>query len=339
MSKEEQVTVLGAGVAGLACAVTLAERGCRVEVIERSKSLGVQAASWLAGGMLAPWCERESAEPLVVELGREALGWWSEHYPPTRREGSLVVAPGRDLPELERFSRRTENFERVDAETIAALEPDLAGRFRAGLLFREEAHLDPRAALAALAETLEKHGGTIRFGRDAAEHRASGKVVDCRGLAARDQLSDLRGVRGEMLLLRSAEVSLSRPVRLLHPRFPLYIVPRGEGLFMVGATMIESERRGRVTARSLVELLNAAYALHPAFAEAEVVETGCEVRPAFPDNLPRIRWREGRLCVNGFYRHGFLLAPALARMAADVLLHGAHYSEVMDEDHGQRRSA
>ncbi|WP_438264090.1 glycine oxidase ThiO [Aquibaculum sediminis] len=335
----EEVTVLGAGVAGLTCAVTLAERGCRVAVIERSEALGGQAASWLAGGMLAPWCERESAEPPVVALGREALDWWPKHYPPTKRAGSLILAPGRDLPELERFARRTEGFERVDADGIAAMEPDLAGRFRAGLLFRKEAHLDPRAALSALAERLQVLGGTIRFGRDAAEHRASGRVIDCRGMAARDRLHDLRGVRGEMLLLRSGEVSLSRPVRLLHPRFPLYIVPRGEGLFLVGATMIESDRRGRVTARSLVELLNAAYALHPAFAEAEVVETGCEVRPAFPDNLPRIRWRDGRLCVNGCYRHGFLLAPALARMAADALLNGAHYPEVMDEDHGERRSA
>ena len=107
-------------------------------------------------------------------------------------------------------------------------------------------------------------------------------------------LPDLRGVKGEMLVVRCRDVALSRPVRLLHPRFPLYIVPRGEHLFMVGATMIESDDRGRVTARSLVELLNAAYALHPAFAEAEIIELGCDARPAFPDNLPRIRRHGGR---------------------------------------------
>ena len=77
-------------------------------------------------------------------------------------------------------------------------------------------------------------------------------------------------------------------------------------------------RTARVTARSVLELLSAAYALHPAFGEAEIIETGADLRPAFPDNLPRIR-REGRMIhVNGLYRHGFLLAPALARRAVAV---------------------
>ena len=139
-----------------------------------------------------------------------------------------------------------------------------------------------------------------------------------------------------MLLLRCPDIALARPVRLLHPRFPVYVVPRGEGLFMVGATMIESDERARVTARSLVELLNAAYVLHPAFAEAEIVEIGSDARPAFPDNLPRIRQQDRILFVNGLYRHGFLLAPALARRVAGVVLDGAFYPEVMDEDHRQR---
>ena len=100
---------------------------------------------------------------------------------------------------------------------------------------------------------------------------------------------------------------------------------------MIGATMIESEERGRVTARSVVELLNAAYTLHPAFAEAEILELGCDVRPAFPDNLPRIRRRGDTVLVNGLFRHGFLLAPALARRAASVVTDGAFFREVMDE--------
>src|SRR3546814_16307026 len=69
-----------------------------------------------------------------------------------------------------------------------------------------------------------------------------------------------------------------------------------------------------------MELLGAAYAVHPAFGEAEVVEIGVDARPAFPDNLPRA-WREGdTVFVNGLYRHGFLLAPAMARRAADLAL-------------------
>jgi len=115
-------------------------------------------------------------------------------------------------------------------------------------------------------------------------------------------------------------VTLSRPVRFLHPRFPLYIVPRADSHFMIGATMIESEHAGPPTARSIMELLNAAFTLHPAFGEAEIVELDADLRPAFADNLPRLT-RQGRvLALNGMYRHGFLLSPALAREAADQIL-------------------
>ena len=132
---------------------------------------------------------------------------------------------------------------------------------------------------------------------------------------------------------------MQRPVRVLHARLPIYVVPRGEGLFMVGATMLESDDAQRVCVRSLLELLTAAYALNPAFGEAEVVEIATGVRPAFLDNLPRIRWREGVLHVNGLFRHGFLLAPALARRAAEVLMNDQSFPEVMDEDHRERRRA
>jgi glycine oxidase len=105
---------------------------------------------------------------------------------------------------------------------------------------------------------------------------------------------------------------------------------------MIGATMIENEEAARVTARSVVELINSAYAIHPAFAEAEIVEMGSDVRPAFPDNLPRLTRRGRTLYINGLYRHGFLLAPALARRAARVLLEGAWFPEVCNEDSCQR---
>jgi glycine oxidase len=103
--------------------------------------------------------------------------------------------------------------------------------------------------------------------------------------------------------------------------------------------MIESDEATRISARSMLELLSAAYALHPAFGEAEILEIGTGVRPAFADNLPRIRRVAEVLYVNGLYRHGFLLAPALARRAAQMLLDGRHFPEVTDEDSRQRRLA
>lgn len=335
-----RITVIGAGVAGLVCAVEFVERGASVEVLEKADDIGARSCSWYAGGMLAPWCERERAEPLIADLGEQSLQWWCKKFPGTQQRGSLVVAHGGDAAELTRFARRTERFEWLDADGIGALEPQLSGRFGKALFFADEAHLDPRAALRFLAHRLGELGGRIRFGIDCASALpADHPIMDCTGLSAREAFKDLRGVKGEMLVLRSREITLNRPVRVLHPRIPVYIVPRGEGVFMVGATMIESDDASRITARSMLELLSAAYALHPAFGEAEILEIGTQVRPAFPDNLPRIRRRGARLYVNGLYRHGFLLAPALARMAAEIICNDRHYPEVMDEDPRERRSA
>jgi glycine oxidase len=335
-----RVTVRGAGVAGLACAVELAERGASVEVLEQAASLAGAGCSWWAGGMLAPWCELESSGPLVARLGEEGIAWWRSRFPATLQRGTLVIAHGRDAGELVQFARRTERFETLDADSLAALEPDLAGRFASALRFASEAHLDPRAALGALLARALELGVTVRFGIDAGTPpRAGRELLDCTGLAARRTLADLRGVRGEMLVVHAPDVALTRPVRVLHPRIPVYVVPRGGRVYMIGATMIESDAAQGISARSVLELLSAAYALHPSFGEAEILESGVGVRPAFPDNLPRLRRVGGALHVNGLYRHGFLLAPGLARRAALALLEGQHFAEVMDEDPRQRRLA
>ncbi|MFC3321391.1 glycine oxidase ThiO [Mesorhizobium cantuariense] len=332
-----RVLVKGAGVAGLTAAFELAARGAAVTVVETRHGLGGNA-SWFAGGMLAPWCERESAEQPVLDLGRDAADWWDAALPgQVTRAGTLVVATPRDTGELDRFASRTSGHRRVEEDEIAILEPDLAGRFRCGLLFPGEAHLDPRQAMAALHDKLAAMGVEFHFGADARHVSGFDRQIDCTGMAAVDDR--LRGVRGEMLILRTPDISLSRPVRLLHPRFPLYVVPRADHRFMIGATMIESQSAGPVTARSMMELLGAAYALHPTFGEAEIVETGVGVRPTFPDNLPRVETNGEIIAINGLYRHGFLLAPAMARQAVDLVFSQDRPKELSHETDRQRRSA
>jgi glycine oxidase len=325
-----EVRIIGAGVAGLTAAYEFARRGATVEIIEREDEPG-RGCSWYAGGMVAPWCEMESAEPLVARLGMEALAYWTQTIPVARALGSLVVATARDRADFNQFAKRTQEFEEIGANRIAELEPDLAGRFARALYFPREAHLDPRVALDVLARRLIAMANVrLRLGLDAAD--AGGQpdwTIDCRGFAARECLSGLRGVKGEMFVLDAQDLSFSRPIRLLHPRHQVYVVPRDERRYMIGATQIENEERARVTARSIVELANAAYAIHPAFAEAEIVEIGSDVRPAFDDNLPRVVVRERTIFINGLFRHGFLLAPALARRTADFVFKGVMSADVM----------
>lgn len=318
-------SVVGAGVAGLCVATELVTRGAEVQIFDPGGPPGPHNCSWWAGGMLAPWCEYENAEEPVLRLGRDAIDWWEDKTPVTRH-GTLVVANPRDIPDLRRFARRTNGFEEINHEHIIKLEPDLP-TFTKGLFFPQEAHLNPRKALQDLWQGLIDKGVTIhqKLAPAGLENE-----IDCRGLHAREYLHDLRGVKGEMLVIRCPDVNLSRAVRLLHPRMPLYIVPRGEDIYMLGATMIESEDSSHVTARSMLELLSAAYAINPAFGEAEILETGIDLRPAFPDNLPSIRRLGKAIYVNGLYRHGYLLAPAVARATADLLLENRSSELVYD---------
>ncbi|SFK37721.1 glycine oxidase [Candidatus Pantoea symbiotica] len=293
-------SVLGCGVAGLCVATLLAERGEDVEVIGDDAR---RPASWFAGGMLAPWCEAESAPRDVITLGQHAAAWWQQRVSSVEHQGTLVVAPPRDSQELNRFARMTEQHQWVDP---ADIEPALEGRFARGLFFAGEAHLDPRLAQQEMRDKLIARG--VPFNNRA----PSGQIIDCRGIHAAPQLPRLRAVRGEMLILHSDEVQFSRPIRLLHPRFPCYLVPRRGGHFMLGATMIESDDASAISARAMMELLSAAYAIHPALAEARVIESGSGLRPAYPANLPEIHYHNHIFYLNGMYRHGFLLAPMLA---------------------------
>lgn len=334
------ITVVGAGITGLWQALTLARRGCRVRLIEQSAEPFTDAASAYAGAMLGPFCETEVYAPVVRDLGLSSIGLWRETFPGTVVEGTLVVAGARDRSEIEHFARLTEGHARVDGPAIARLEPDLEGRFNAGLFYAQEAHVAPRAAMEFLLQEARRAGVEVSFGRAWQETAERGEtVIDCRGLGARGALSDLRGVRGERLIVRTREIGLRRPVRLLHPRHSIYVVPWGDGLFMVGATVIESDDTGPITVRSALELLGMTYALHPAFGEAQIVDASAGVRPAFADNVPKILVRGATLHVNGLYRHGFLLAPALAALVADYLESGRIDNRVFVMDGGGARGA
>ena len=279
------VSIVGAGVVGLCVASELLTRNVKVNIYDKKTKAGPHACSWWAGGMLAPFCESESAEEEVCRFGQEAATWWAKRTNVINK-GSLVVASSRDGADFNRFKRLTSNHELVSGKAVANLEPDLSDRFARALFFENEAHINPRIALRDLTNRLNQAGVEIST---AEPPKGSTKHIDCRGLAARDILHDLRGVKGEMLVIRTSDVSFQRPIRLLHPRLPLYIVPRGNGVFMLGATTIENEDGENVSVRSMLELLSAAYALNPSFGEAEILEIGVDLRPAFKDNLPKIK--------------------------------------------------
>lgn len=316
------ITVVGAGVIGLWQALVLARRGHRVRVFETSARPFSHAASAYAGTLLAPDSEFPATQSAARVFAREGLRQWCESFDCVHQQGSLVVA--NDIGDLTNLANQSEHFQPLTGEDISALEPDLGTKFAHGLMFENEAHVETDVALHALLGAVRAAGVEIRCGmpaRQPPKRSPDHIVVDCRGLAAQDVLDDLRGVRGERVVLKTDAITLKRPVRLLHLRQPIYVVPWGDGHFMVGATMIESADQSEVSVKSALDLLAMAYHLHPAFGEAEIVSMGAGVRPAFPDNLPRVTADPSSqlIFVNGAYRHGFLLAPVLAEVTANFL--------------------
>ena len=298
------VLVVGGGIFGLWQAFELARRGHNVTLREAMPERQTGGASRFAGAMLAPDCEARGCQ---THHPRARLRWPQNVarsvYAEVVAAGTLVVAAPRDQADLADFARQTTGHEPASPERISALEPELGGRFMQGLFFPHEAHLVPRRALDFLVSELRRMGATLHFGTPRRSALAGCECrrgrIDCRGLAAQDQYPDMRGVRGEMAILSAPDVHISRPVRLLHPRFRLYAVPWGDGLYMIGATQIESQDGGPVQLRSALDLLGTAYALAPAFGEAQILELSAGVRPSFADNIPKIIVRGRTIGVNG----------------------------------------
>ncbi|WP_186250694.1 FAD-dependent oxidoreductase [Burkholderia gladioli] len=332
------IAVLGGGLVGRLIAWRLAGLGMRVALYERGDAAGTGAAAWVAAAMLAPLAEAASAELLITELGAASLArwpqWLAELPEPVffQHNGTLVVwhqADRAEAPLFERRVRANAPAELVDGGFVAlagaqldAAEPALAGRFPRGLLLPREGQLDNRQTLAAFAAGLAERGVQCHW-NTAVEHAPEPRArltVDCRGLGAKPVLPGLRGIRGEVARVRAPGIDLTRPVRLLHPRYPLYIAPKQDDLYVIGATEVEGEDMSPVSVRSALELLSAAFSVHPGFGEARILELGTQCRPTLPDHRPAIAWRGGAtLAVNGLYRHGFMIAPEVAQAAVEFV--------------------
>ncbi|MCX2796332.1 glycine oxidase ThiO [Microbulbifer thermotolerans] len=334
-----RIAIAGGGLMGRLLAWRLPPQQFDVTLYEAREFSLPRGACWTAAGMIAPLSELVHSCREIYELGARSLALWRDwvntietHTGQSvcfRNAGSLLVAHRQDKSELLQFRRELQGklngevsayVQELDAEQLRQVEPTLE-HFEQGLYLRNEGDIDNRRLLPLLLREISRQGVhlieqspvecepfAVNSDRGREEFDC---VIDCRGLGAGERVKGLRGVRGEVMVVETSEVALHRPVRLLHPRYQLYAVPREEGRTVIGATEIESEDMSPISVRSTMELSSALYSLHPAFAEARIVETRVNCRPATMDNMPYLHSESGLVCVNGLYRHGYLLAPAL----------------------------
>ncbi|VVC77015.1 D-amino acid dehydrogenase [Aquicella siphonis] len=269
------------------------------------------------------------------------------HHIYFRSQGSLALSHPRDVPELRRFvshidARLHDHLRKhtrqscpdssgemknklpvkLSHDEILRIEPQLT-QFDEVYYIPDEGQIDSQAVMGALREYLLKNhvfwrsetrvtavaDGKIRAEDD---EYAFDLVFDCRGLGARSRFEKMCAVRGESIWLHAPEVDIRYPVKFHHPRYNLYLAPRPDHVYIIGASEIHADDMSNISVRTTLELLTAVYSLHPGFAEARLVKTVAHCRPALHDFMPEIRHVNGCVAINGLYRHGFLIAPALA---------------------------
>ena len=348
---DSKYAIAGGGLMGRLLAVALAKEGAQVDLFDKGGPNGAHAAARIAAAMLSPLAESAITEDSVVRMGLHSLPRWKELIADLsnpvyfQQDGTLILWHRQDASEAERFTAHLEKNCRANAdlsapqklnnEALREIEPGVADRFTQGLYLPNEGQLDNRQLLDALASelTLLKvncHWHTEIDPTELRKKTGYKAVIDCRGTGAKeawsfgDKPNSLRGVRGEVIRLYAPEVKLHRPTRLIHPRYPIYIAPKENDIYVVGATEIESDDLSEMSVRSAMELLSAVYTVHSGFAEARILEMATQCRPTLKNNLPEIRSIKNKgladlIMINGLYRHGFMISPAVLDCALELI--------------------
>ncbi len=344
-----KIGIAGAGIMGRLLSFTLAQAGHEISLFDQTDASSEKTCSMTAAGLLAPLTELDKADVLIYALGRDAL---QTHWPVLlsqlnsavffQKKGTLVVAHRHDYAELQHFIRQVQqkipvasrHYQLLSQAEIAQLEPEMT-KFQDGYYFPDEAHVHSQQLLMALEKNLREkkinwHMNTcveyvaphVIKTKQPPEMFSFDYVIDCRGTGAKKLFQHLQGVRGELIYLHAPDVHITRPIRLMHPRHHIYLLPRADDVYVVGASEIYSEDMQAISVRTTLELLTAAHYVHPGFAEATMIKTMTHCRPTLPHHLPVIKYIDGLLAVNGLYRHGFLIAPTLAAEVSHYLTQG-----------------
>lgn len=355
MTTAKQIAIVGAGLIGRLAAFELDRQGYQVTLYDSDKRCAKNSAAYAAAGLLTPLGEAFHSPANIVAMGFESLKLWPEiingldEHVFFQQQGAIMVSHEQDKGDFQHHARYLNRYhsnahiQTLNRQQLEQLEPELGRSFNQGLYLPDEGQVGNRRLLIALRKQIESSAIIWRDQHkviEISQNNVQGSItaqsnteestqqfdfiIDCRGVGAKQSndaksgISDLRAVRGELFQLFAPQVNINRPIRLMHPRYQLYIAPKSKGYYVVGATEIESDDDSPMTVRSAMELLSAAYSVHPGFAEANIRQHVSQTRPAFSDNQPKISLNNRLVQVNGLYRHGFLIAPVVLKQLVEL---------------------
>jgi glycine oxidase len=334
MDQARHVAIAGGGIIGLACALILRQRGLEVTVFEAGEA--AKEASWAAGGMLAV---DDPENPFaLLPLSHYSRSVYGEFLQAIEElSGQRVSLRTQETVQVLGAEQTVGVGVSLSHDEALRLVPGLAGADRHYRLL-QEASLDPRelcvalrsAALAAgvvLREhervlSIEAEGQQVRLTTVRGAMRTAAFVNCCGAWAdSLDASTEIIPCKGQMLVV--AQPASPRLTRVL--RSPdVYLIPRGDGRIVIGATIEHAGYSRQVDPAALSLLRKRAASLWPPAAEAPELASWAGLRPGTADGLPLIgRYEHGgtiaRFLAAGHYRNGILLAPGTAYAIADLV--------------------
>lgn len=330
-----KIAISGGGILGRLTAYALLHKQNEITLYDQNSFMDTPNCSNTAAGLLTPISEMDKAPLEIFHMGQESISkYWPEIISHLglnecfHQLGSLVLYHPQDraigLQFIKHIAAKLGHhnfYQPCNRDDLSEIEPALT-KFNEGYFVPSEGYLLSQIIMNKLAQYLVENQVTlvpqhqITYDKNRVfinnQIKYHDLVIDCRGLGAKNLFGDLRGVRGELLWVHAPGVNIQRPIRFLHPRYSLYLVPRCNHHYIIGASEIESEDETSISVKTTLELLTALYYLHEGFGEARIIKSMTSCRPTLSHHLPRIKYSQTCLAINGLYRHGFLLAPVLA---------------------------
>ncbi len=353
---EFDVAIIGGGVIGAMTALSLSEKGLRVVVLEKNEKLANEA-SRAGGGIISPLHPWRYSEAML-----DLASWSHQRFSaishelscltgidvPVRKTGMLVP----NTLEAEAALKCSFLRSRVLSPTeVFEVEPGIANRTES--VFVEDVHNIRNPALCrALPIAAQKKGIHLKTNfkihsatkqSDAFvlssenEHVWANKVVICAGAWSSNVIAlfddtelnvgrqsfssmapEIFPVKGQMLAFK-AKPGVLRTVVLEQNR---YLIPRHDGIVVVGSTVEDAEFDQETTDDAFQELKTFARAMLPALKKYPIVSHWAGLRPGSHRDKPiicAVEQLEGLYLNVGHFRNGLLSAPASAQVLLDVM--------------------